>query len=1113
MIIRNGIRSTLRARGRTALFTALILVLTLSLSLGLGMWAYCGRTLAEMDQRYTSVALLEYLGGDYPDGDAADEYARQAFDALDGGAASAVSGVKLWESNDRALASMEGYTRTEGNIPYGDRAVLTVFNLMARYDYGEVGADALPERYLALDQFHMTCRLHVDGLLTGDDELPLFSQIEQVTGELLWIPTEPDQDTYFYITHQGECGLVTPEGNIDLTDRVGTDIPYYFYYPDRDTYMGTEKIIVGYDAIVSNCLYSLEGRDGIAVTIETGDSGFVGEKGKSYLIHGKFVETGASNRTIALTDFYEGCGTKPYAELSGYDDPLLTDSLFTQYADYYRTANNYVALEASDDIAALEVFQQGYLTLREGRFPGAGEAGVCVIDGALADARELTVGDSIELTLMTSAEDDRYGLTVTGDVRTLTVVGVTNPLKEYQGSVWVSSAEGNFGGPFFGYQLGRAVLDNGKARQAADALQAMAPDGVRVTLYDQGYSAAAQPLEAMKTTALAVTLASACGALAVLFLFAYLFIGRQRETVSVLVSLGTPAGKIRLWLLSGGAVVSGTAAVLGALLGGLTLRRMIAMALSAARNLYAADQRYSEAAVGVVLEQAEDISAPLWPAVAAGAVVLAVALLLSLFFLGQARKQTAPKRGKISVRVPKSGTSTALGGPLRFAFLSACRGGWRSAVVPAAALVLALFLGILAGTAQGWSRQTAALYENTDITGQAVSTNGRRNTGLLVSAETARTLWKSGMLSDISVSLGWNYWLSDEIPVFSSTSFGQERRKAWIASQPKVVALNSLDAAPAYMNSQTPEVEWLADGDESILSDPDFGPFYHSLYPGSGGLYGDAPQTTPCIAGREFMDAHGLSLGDAFTVNISWTLMTETQESSIILLIVGSVNQTGGEADLYVPLSFWGDPAWITGETDVMAPGERPDLRFTTREEMEKYFYSLTNFSTCTFTLKSSYELEPFRNYLADKNFSWVGAMTSNRTTLLLRDQSFTETVGSLGRYITFSRILFPALFVMVGLLGFIISWLMVNGRRMEFAVMRGLGASRSRVFLSFFLEQGGLCLAGCLAAGIILTCAGQATAGWLAVAGFLCCYLAGCALSVLAVGKTHLMSLLSERE
>lgn len=119
---------------------------------------------------------------------------------------------------------------------------------------------------------------------------------------------------------------------------------------------------------------------------------------------------------------------------------------------------------------------------------------MCVHRRRAGRARELTVGDSIELTLMTSAEDDRYGLTVTGDVRTLTVVGVTNPLKEYQGSVWVSSAEGNFGGPFFGYQLGRAVLDNGKARRRQDALQAMAPDGVRVTLYDQGYSAAASPL-------------------------------------------------------------------------------------------------------------------------------------------------------------------------------------------------------------------------------------------------------------------------------------------------------------------------------------------------------------------------------------------------------------------------------------------------------------------------------------------------------------------------------------------------------------------------------------------------------------------------------------------
>ena len=142
-----------------------------------------------------------------------------------------------------------------------------------------------------------------------------------------------------------------------------------------------------------------------------------------------------------------------------------------------------------------------------------------------------------------------------------------------------------------------------------------------------------------------------------------------------------------------------------------------------------------------------------------------------------------------------------------------------------------------------------------------------------------------------------------------------------------------------------------------------------------------------------------------------------------------------------------------------------------------------------------------------------MGGLARNRTTVVLQDQSFVETVGGLGRYVTFSQILLPVLCAAVGLLGFVISWLMVNGRRMEFAIMRGLGASRRRVFCSFFLEQGALALLGCVLGGLVLTATGAGWAGWLAAAGFLVCYLIGCALAVLAVGRTQLMSLLSERE
>ena len=938
MIARNGIRTTLRAEGRTALFTALILLLTLTLALGLGMWAYCRGTLAEMDETYTSVALLEYLGQDYPDGSVADENARQAASALDDDAIAAVDGVARWERNDRTLAAMDGYLRSAGEIPYGDQAVLAVFNLIPRYDFARLSEDQLAANYVAADFDNMTCRIHVSDLLGGDAEVPMYAFPEDVDAE---------EDTYVLVTYFGDTTLVTPQGRTDLWNIPG--ITAYIYSAASDTYQSEEKVLVGYDAIVSRCLYSLEGREGIAVTMEVGDSGFVGEKGRHYLIHGQFVETGMANRTLVITDFYDGCETKPYAEISGSDDPLLRDSLFAEYARHCRMANNYISLEASDDIPALEVFQQGYLTLREGRFPVAGETGVCVADGTMADACGLTVGDTIDLTRMTSADSDRFDLTVTDEVRTLTIVGVTNALKEYQGTVWVSGTEGGFGEPLFGYQLGRAVL------------------------------------------------------------------------------------------------------------------------------------------------------------------VLALALCLA--FLRQARQQNTPKRGRLSVRVPKDGTSVAGQGPLRFAVLSARRGGWRSLVVPAAALVLSLFLGLLAATAEGWSRQTDALYESSTLTGQAVSTNGRWNTGLVVSADAARTLWKSGMLSDLSASLGWHYWRADEIPRFAENSFGQERRQAWIASQPQVVALNSLTAAPAYMNSQSPAVTWLDGWDESFLSDSAYQPFYHALRPGNGGLYGDEAQTYPCIVGADYAAQRDLTPGDMFLVWLSWSTMNRTMESAVTLRIVGTVNQTGMAEDIYMPFGFWGDPAWLDGEEDVLTPGERPDLRFTDRVQMEKYFYGTTNYGTCTFTLRSAYDLEPFRQYLAQQGFSQVRTAGANRTTLLLLDQSFTETVSALGRYITFSRILFPALFAMVGLLGFLISWLMVNGRRMEFAILRGLGASRKRVFASFFLEQALLCLIGCvLGCGGLLFLSGGAVK-WLAVLAFLLCYLIGCALSVRAVGRTNLMALLSERE
>ena len=1119
MIARNGIRSTVRARGRTALFACLIFFLTLTLTLGGGLWACCAATLKTLDGQYTSIALVEYMGEDYPAVNRADEGARAAALSFADEAVAAVSGVERWERDDRTLARVEGYARNRLEAPYREYGVIVVSSLAPAYRtvMGELGEDEAAEEFFAVNYETGLCIVRMaDAEYT---EIPFFFY---------------DGETYTrYTAEGGEETLKEEPGGVyaavGIGARVGIAVhdggtvrvvplrlPQYTYNePGR--YIGKVEELYGYTGIISRAVYTQEGKDNVALTVEIGGSGFEAQKGQRYLLHGRFVESGTSNRAFAIADFYEGCPTPPYLAVEGSNDLALTDSLFADYARRYAAVNNYVDVTASDDIAALEAFQQGTLFLEQGRLPAAGETGVCAVSGDMAAQLGLAPGEIIELTVMESDSAERFDAALTRDVRALTVVGVTNQVKGYGGMVWVSAGEGGFGAPLFGDSLGRAVLDNARARRAADALAAMMPPGVQVTLLDQGYSAAAAPLETMRATASAITAAAACAAAAVLFLFACLFVGRQRETVAVLVSLGVGTGKIRLWLISGAAVVSGAAAALGGIAGAATMRRITRAALDGARQLYSADRRYSEAALGIARAVPESGGAPLWPAVAASSLVFILSLLLCLAFLRSARREAAPRRGRVRVRVPRGGTSTALCGPARFALLSARRGGARSAVVPAAALVLSLLLGLLASTAQGWSGQMDALYADTVITGQVCSAGGRQLTGLAVSAQNARLLWKSGLLADEHMALDFRYWNPAAMPAFGSGGFAQETRDAWIARQPSLVALDDLSAAPGFYYGDVPAVEWLEGYDEGVLASSEYDSVLRAMYFHFGKVTVqpeiDRLPTYPCVVSRSFLEGRGLALGDEFKVAVRIPAQDFDREFYITLRAVGAFANPGGRENLYVPLSFWCSKDWITGAQDMLPDGQRPQYPFSSAAERDVYFYSITTFATCRFTLRAAADLDAMREYLAGQSFSQSGQLNKNRTAVLLRDQTFTETVGSLGRYISFSRILFPVLFLAVGLLGFVISWLMVNSRRMEFAVMRGLGASRGRVFASFFLEQAALCLLGCALGCLTLLPLGGGGGRYLAVLAFLGCYLIGCALSVLAVGRTHLMTLLSQRE
>lgn len=1027
MILRNGINSNLRARGRTALFGVLLLVLTVLLTLGIGTWSYCNATLRQFDKTYTSVAWVEYLGSEYPNADAADPYAQQALAGIDHKAIARKRGVELWQPTDRTLATVQGCELTLGTLPYKSMGVIYCSQFKPKYEY-----------------------------------------------------------TYTY-----------PNG-----------------YSGKKALVDTK--LIGYTVYLSQSLYTLKNDHNIYIDLDAGSFDFQPEEGTSYLLHGEFVAGNTAIKKLRLTPFPGGETALPYLAVSGPNDPALTDpdNPFAQYAEFYRIMNRSFELVASNDIPALEAFHQGALTVEQGRMPNANEAGVCLLSGHAAQRMGLALGDTLTVNLLPSDPDNRYTGYKPGmdlEQREVTVVGITNENFDYGNYIWGSSAEGNFGAPLFGYTLGYAVLDNENAQQTAAALQEMLPDQVRVTLYDQGYAGVAAPFKTMRSAALTITLASGAAALATLVLFAYLFVGRQKETVALLHALGTPKQQITVWMLSGAAVIAGAAALAGGIVGGALLETVLRLALGAAQSLYTGDLRYSEKIIGLQLQSEAAGSGSMLSAVFTVLLVVGTAMALCLLLLHSTQKEQAPKRGVIKLHVPMGGTSLWGRGALRYAVLAIKRSGPRKFLAAGAACVLALLVGLLAGTASGWQEQLDDLYANYKLEGQVVSTDGRTYSNLTVSAATARQLWQSGQMDNLYLSQSYHYAPEWAIPDFANNGFGEETKLDWFYTQDSAVFLNHLSAAPELYYSDTPPIDWLEGWDESFLRSEEHPMLIEVMEVTTirGVLRKAVPVTYPALVSSSFLQKNNLKPGDTFPVRIYYE--TQADYAQVEILIVGSYTAQSSSSHLYLPLKCAYDPQWIFGETDVIS-GIVLQKRPASWEQIVDRVKAGT-FDTLRFTLKEAGQLDAMRNYLSENGYSMVGTTNRNRTTVLLRDGTFTQTVSNLNRYITFSGLLTPVLLAVVGALGFIISWLLINGRRMECAIMRGMGASRLRVFFSFFWEQMLLCLAGCALAGLLLTVLGNGLLSWLAAGIFALCYLAGTVIAVLLVGRTGLMELLSERE
>ena len=998
MPIKNGLKTCLRERGRTFRFIVLLLLLGCVLILALGVVFYCNGAIENCNESYRTIALLEYMGVDYPDDYVADANARGAAAVLDEQTILSADGVLTWSPGTVEAGYTEGYRRKSTLSPYAQLSVVTVGS---------------------------------------------FSELRH------W------------------------------ETRDGGQTPYY-------------------SAAIMNVLFSKEVRNPVFINIVIGDTGFVPEPGTSYVLHGYIadgeVEQPQNGLKVLTLVPFEDSDEPPYAALG--EDAPIPERFFAAVEQHKRNAF-YLAVYKLGDVRDAEPFHQNELVLDAGDYPDPLMPGGCVVSADLAQQLSLAPGDPLPIETLRSDPEEYYRFAATGETNELTVTGIASASYDYVGCVWTTGSAGD--APLFGYTLGTASIGNDKAEEAAIALRELVPENVRVTVYDQGYADAVKPFQEVRKAAAELLIACVIAVFAVLFMFAFLYVGKQSYSVKTMVQLGTPRWKVTAWMLSGAFFVSALSAGLAVFVGVFLQPLLIEKLVQLMDLLRIGDSFYlfSETEVGYAKHAvAPAANVPLWLNLTAAGCIVAVAIVLCRIFLIFAYRSGTRRRGKSRVRVPRGRTSSFGFGPGRFARLSIRRGGMRTLVVPLVSCVLTVTVVFLSGIYQSWVNELDALQKNTQIDGMVVSMNGKFYANLAIPIGNMRELEKNKLVEEIALSKGFHYYLDDEMPTFSDSGYGKEYRQDWIETQPKVVTLNDLRAAREFYYRDA-VVTWLDGWDESMLV-ADGQPLLlkQSIYPeGEETCY-------PAVLGSDFMERRGMKLGDTVRCEVQIDFDWMKYTVPLRFQAVGEYRQEGGEDSIFIPLS-------ATLPLDMLTEDGAAQYFDEVESSIRSKIATYLNFETCRFRLRQAADLEALRESLHEAGFSTVGHANRIRTALLLNDAFYMKLAEPMKRNILFGKILGVTISMLLIAIGFLISWLMTNARKWEFGLMRGLGASSRRTFRSFFYEQLLLCLFGCALglASLYWLYAG----GWLQLAvagGFFVFYLIGCALAIRSNGKLNLMEL-----
>ena len=583
--------------------------------------------------------------------------------------------------------------------------------------------------------------------------------------------------------------------------------------------------------------------------------------------------------------------------------------------------------------------------------------------------------------------------------------------------------------------------------------------------------------------AMVITAVCALTTLAILALFGFLFVYRQRGIAKTMRRNGASNGGIVTYFLSGSSFI----ALISAAAGAIASYNLSGYFMELVRRTVAGygtdDLRYSNAALSIskITEFAPDIVPSVF-ALTMLALFVAAALACSAFSILSIRSIN----GRLRKRAPKktsrrAGTASRSlrGGPLKYSWLSVCRGASRSFIpIVLCALATALLLQLTNATEE-YEKSYAQLVDDTDITGYITNSRGTWRYGLLLDGVALNDFHTSGLLSEISITKTGSHYQYGIDPPEVWTSFTMETWADTLAAGPGLIWTNDLSAAQEFFSCTELPVTFMEGYDVSMFSHipPGEEPFEVSMRLEAFYEWDDPRDRGPAhvIVSTAFLEQNDLSFGD--TIELSTIYGKDFDWKSV--QIVGSFIKQGSADNIYVPLSNF----HIEEYSGYGSPGR---IYMTLKDTPSSYVFDpdpdaavlqRLSFSSIEFVMRGASELDAFKEYLHERGYSEVNNTRKIRTYITIEDKTFLATNRAMAQRLWYMQKIFPALYVLLILLAALIPFILIQMRKRETALMRAQGAAKHTAFFSVFFEQVMLCLPGVIiGGGVWLIVYGNAT-------------------------------------